>query len=376
MIARPVLCFSHLRWNLGRQRPYQLMSRCAEARRVLFVEEPVFDADEAYLDATEVLPNLVRVRPHVPVGCKSALLVAALLERLCAQQNLTDPVHWLYTDSMLELSQRLPNCLTIYDCMDAVAPAFEAREQQLLAHADLVFAAGMQLYQTKTRQHPNVYAMPSGVDAAFFAQARGQLTQPADQAQIEQPRIGFCGVLDTRIDLPLVAHIARVRPDWQLVLLGPVAAPVDAQQLPHAANIHYLGAREYRHLPNYLAHWDAAIMPYALGRATRYISPSETPEFLAAGKRVVSTAIADVVEPYERLGLVGIGRNPDEFVEQLELALQPGPRANDALRDEVLDGMSWDDLWYRMDNLVQQHSSSSGRRARERRGRVDRGVHA
>jgi hypothetical protein len=380
MIAKPVLCFSHLRWNLGRQRPYQLMSRCAEARRVLFIEEPVYDAPAAYLDATQVVPNLVRVRPHLPVGSRAAQLIPPLLMRLCAQQKVVDPVHWFYTPMMLEMAERMPRSLTIYDCIEDCssldgAPAnFEQRERQLMAHSDIVFAAGMRLYQQKTRQHPNVYAAPSGVDAAFFAQARQDLAEPMDQAPLAHPRIGYCGVIDERIDLGLIEHIARIKPTWQLIMLGPIDA-IDMRSLPHAPNIHYLGAAEYRHLPNYLASWDAAIMPYTLSAATRCLSPSEMPEYLAAGRRVVSTAIADVVEPYERLELVHIGRDRDEFVTHIEAALQGGARESDAMRDEVLEGMSWDDLWYRMDNLV-QHASAPSKRTREGRTREGRGAHA
>src|SRR5690606_28943889 len=103
-------------------------------------------------------------------------------------------------------------------------------------------------------------------------------------------RIGYAGVIDERIDLVLLDQVARARPDYQFVMLGPIAK-IDPATLPQRGNIHYLGSKKYADLPRYLAGWDVAMMPFALNDATRFISPTKTPEYLAAGRRVVSTAI-------------------------------------------------------------------------------------
>ena len=100
---------------------------------------------------------------------------------------------------------------------------------------------------------------------------------------IPHPRIGFFGVIDERLDRDLVAEVARQRPDWQLILVGPVVK-IDPESLPRAPNIHYLGGKKYDDLPRYIANWDAAMMPFARNEATRFISPTKTPEYLAAGK--------------------------------------------------------------------------------------------
>ncbi|OYZ93910.1 MAG: glycosyl transferase, partial [Rhizobiales bacterium 17-65-6] len=143
------------------------------------------------------------------------------------------------------------------------------------------------------------------VDVAHFARARTSLPDPVDQAGIAAPRIGFAGVIDERIDIGLIATAASALPDIQFILIGPVAK-IDPASLPQAANLHWLGRKQYDELPAYLANWQAAWMPFALNDATRFISPTKTPEFLAAGLRVTSTAVADVVETYGKPGLVGI----------------------------------------------------------------------
>src|SRR5205814_4717049 len=102
-------------------------------------------------------------------------------------------------------------------------------------------------------------------------------------------RLGYFGVIDERMDYDLLREIAATRAPWQIILLGPTAK-IDPAILPRAANIHYLGPKPYAVLPEYVAGWDVALMPFARNEATRFISPTKTPEYLAAGKPVVSTS--------------------------------------------------------------------------------------
>jgi UDP-galactopyranose mutase len=209
----------------------------------------------------------------------------------------------------------------------------------------------MALYEAKRTKHANVHGVPSSVDTAFFAKARALTDVPEDEAHVAHPRIGYCGVIDERLDLALLTQIAQARPDWQLVLIGPVVK-VEEEALPRAPNIHYLGAKPYDELPRYLAGWDVAIMPFALNEATRFISPTKTPEYLAAGLSVVSTAVRDVVEPYERLGLVRIGHDQTSFIAHLDALISGRDVPDIAARDAFLATVSWDATWQRMCRLV------------------------
>ena len=75
-------------------------------------------------------------------------------------------------------------------------------EKELLSKADVVFTGGQSLYEYKKDRHQNVHAFPSSIDFAHFHQARGNsVTEPEDQKGIPHPRIGFCGVVDERMDL-------------------------------------------------------------------------------------------------------------------------------------------------------------------------------
>jgi UDP-galactopyranose mutase len=249
--------------------------------------------------------------------------------------------------------------VVVYDCMDELTafrfapPRLAALEAALLERADIVFTGGASLFEAKRNRHRNVHAFPSAVDVAHFAPARHGLAPAAELERLSRPRIGWFGVIDERTDVDLLAGIGDLRPDWSFVLVGPTVK-IDPATLPALANVHVLGPRPYDELPSYIAGWDVAMMPFARNESTRFISPTKTLEYLAAGRPVVSTSIRDVVEPYERLGLVRIADEPASFVAAIEAALAHDLVAFRALADAVLAPRTWDETWRRMWALVQR----------------------
>jgi len=228
--------------------------------------------------------------------------------------------------------------------------------------ADLVFTGGVSLFEHKQHLHPRVYPFPSGVEVAHFAQARAISHEPEAQATIPRPRIGFAGVIDERMDLQLVEAVSKQRPDWHVVMIGPVVK-IAHSTLPRAHNLHWLGMQDYRDLPAYFAGWDVAIMPFAINDSTRFISPTKTPEFLSAGLPVVSTPVRDVVRPYGELGLARIASNAEEFVDAISgaMAFTMGMKWRERA-DAFLETMSWDAVWSSMDQLVDEVLDSHRRR--------------
>jgi UDP-galactopyranose mutase len=366
--SRPdLICFSHLRWNFVFQRPQHLMVRFARDRRVYFVEEPIVDdAREAWIQL-EMQAGVVVVTPHLPSGLSepdSAAAQRTMLDRLIAAESITRFVLWYYTPLALRFSDHLEPLRVAYDCMDELS-AFKGAssdlpilERQLLRRADVVFTGGQSLFEAKKTAHPNIHPMPSSVDVAHFAAARHAVKEPSDQRNLPGPRLGFFGVLDERLDIALVGGLAEARPDWQLVMIGPVVK-IDAGDLPRRSNIHYLGAKTYAELPLYLAGWDVALLPFARNEATRFISPTKTPEYLAAGRPVVSTSIRDVISPYGELGLVAIADTVAETVQACEAALREQGEGRRARADAFLRGMSWDITWSRMSRLLDSPATAA-----------------
>ena len=355
-----LLCFSHLRWNFVFQRPQHLMTRCAAERRVFFIEEPIFGESAVPRLEIEHANGVEVVTPHVPHGLDDAAITTAqrrLLDDLVDRARIVDFVAWYYTPMSLGFSEHLQPLATVYDCMDELsafhgAPAaLKLREAELMARAELMLTGGQSLYEAKRDQHGNIHAFPSSVEVEHFARARRITQDPADQASIPSPRLGFFGVIDERMDLGLLDGVAAARPDWHIVMLGPVVK-IDPATLPRRANLHYLGGKKYDELPHYVAGWDVALLPFARNDATRFISPTKTPEYMAAGKPVVSTSIRDVVRPYGQQGLVRIADRVDDFVAACAAAMAEDAAARVTQAYAFLRKTSWDGTWLRISRLL------------------------
>lgn len=355
--TRPtLLCLSHLRWGFVYQRPQHVMSRLARDYDVIFFEEPVFedlaeDRATPRLDHSQPAPGIEVIVPRLAHGLSEEQIAEAqrqLLDEMLLARGDAELLLWYLTPMSLAFTDHLKGNVTIFDCMDELS-AFRGApvrlvdmERELMARADVVFTGGYSLWEVKQRQHDNAHPVPSSVDIAHFAAARDGLADPVDQADIAHPRMGFFGVIDERFDIELVEKLATLRPDWQIVLIGPVVK-IDPATLPQLPNIHYLGGKSYDELPAYLAGWDVALMPFAINESTRFISPTKTPEYLAGGCPVVSTPIHDVIRGYGQSGAVTIADTAGAFVAAIDAALGlKGSAEFLQSADAALDGMSWD----------------------------------
>jgi UDP-galactopyranose mutase len=307
--------------------------------------------------------GVIVVKPHLPSGLNEDETNTAMRELVDSffSEEVGDYILWYYTPMALEFSRHLQPALTVYDCMDELSlfkgasTKLKDLEQELIHRADLIFTGGQTLYEGKKNGHNNVYLFPSSIDAPHFEQARKKQADPADQENIPHPRLGFFGVVDERMDLDLMRDLAQARPDWHLVILGPVVK-IDQESLPKAANIHYLGMKTYDQLPQYLGGWDVTLLPFAMNDSTRFISPTKIPEYLAGGKPVVSTPIRDVINPYGQQNLVSIAGTAEEFVKAIETILR---RNRDETAkwlsrvDQQLSQNSWDYTWRKMMTLIE-----------------------
>ncbi|MDX3910224.1 MAG: UDP-galactopyranose mutase [Sphingobium sp.] len=340
------------------------MSRFARGGRVMFWEEPIYqDGLQAPRLQQETCPRtgVLVLTPYLPSREDTSTenrILKGLLDSVVA--NAAEPlVRWYYTPMMLPFSDHIAADCVVYDCMDELAgfknapPELLSLEQRLFRDADIVFTGGYSLYEAKRQRHPNIHPFPSSVDVAHFAAARKSAAEPADMQHIHGPRLGFYGVVDERMDLDLLARVADARPDWSLVIVGPVVK-ISHDDLPQRSNLHFLGGKSYDELPEYLRTWDVALMPFAINEATRFISPTKTPEYLAAGRPVVSTPITDVVRHYGEVAAVHIADGAEAFVRACEEALQ---QAEDVESwrpqvDEMLQQNSWDNVFARMSGMI------------------------
>jgi len=359
---KTLVVFSHLRWNFVYQRPQHLLSRLAARWRVIFIEEPVPQSPRNELERLEPADGIEVWRPHVTGDAPGyhddhLPVMRRLIANAMREHTVTDYWVWYYTPMAVPLGAELTPRGVVYDCMDELSAFKNAprqliqRENALFKMADLVFTGGRSIYNAKRSRHPDVHCFPSSVDANHFRKATGD--HPL-QAALPRPRLGYCGVIDERINLPLIDAIARARPQWQIVMVGPTAK-IDPRELPRRENIHWLGQQGYDDLPAFISGWDVCLLPFSLNEATRYISPTKTLEYMACGRPSVSTSIRDVVEPYGHV--VNIADTPEGFVIDCEAILERTPSEQAAHAQalaQIVARTSWDSTAHAMAELISQ----------------------
>ncbi len=355
-----VICFSHLRWDFVFQRPQHLLTRWAKDVRVYYFEEPVFGDYDTISLRENIDGNVTVLTPHIKGGMSEQEInkyIEILLLKFIKIYKISDYIAWYYTPMAINFTRNLKPTLVIYDCMDELSgfkgahPELTKNEKALMNMSDVVFTGGHHLFEHKKHLHDNIFPFPSSIDQEHFESGTG-VSDPHDQKDIPHPRAGFFGVIDERLDIDLMDKLAQEMPDFHFIMIGPVVK-IDPSTLPRHSNIHYLGQKKYSELPAYLANWDVAILPFAKNDSTKFISPTKTPEYLAAGKPVVSTSIHDVVKPYGEDGLVQIADDETSFAAAIRYALK---QRNDEIWqrkvNQNLRTNSWDITYSKMRKIV------------------------
>lgn len=365
----PIIVHCHLRWDFVWQRPQQIFSRLARNHRILFIEDPVIADGEPHLAIDEPYPNLVRIVPQIPQHLavnadKDAEIFLPQIKQALRTHPLLagrfdSPVHWFYSPMPAPgYMGQFGAVGVVYDCMDELAnfrfapPDIGDRERFVMSNADVVFTGGYQLFDAKSKQHDNVHVYGCGVDVEHYSKARDEATEiPSAVATTPGPRFGYFGVIDERLDYNLISALADRFPEASIVMAGPFAK-VDPNDLPKQPNIHWLGQQRYDDLPAIVKGFDVCLMPFALNEATKYINPTKTLEYMAGGKPVVSTAVADVVRNFTPI--VDVAYSQGEFLDAVERAWKT---PNAELIAEGIDRAaqsSWDATIASMRNDVQQ----------------------
>ncbi len=360
--APELVVFSHLRWTFVWQRPQHLISRLGRGRRTWFVEEPVVSTVTTPRLCVERHGEIRRVWFELPGRSEGwdglDFDDPAAADYGDALASLLGPAEqrtvWLYTPLALSLARAVGGDQVVYDVMDDLtafakaSPRLAQARDATLEAADLVFTGGRSLDAGVRPLAPErTHLFASGVEPEHYAGAR------SSRERRERPVAGYVGVIDERLDLGLVGALAEALPDWDIELAGPVAeGKLDPALLPAAPNLRYLGMQPYERLPEIMAGFDVALMPFALNEATRSISPTKTLEYLAAGLPVVSTRVPDVVTDYS--GVVDLCDDAPGFAAACREVLEHPLAERDEKLDALLAVHHWDAIAERMGALMGQ----------------------
>jgi glycosyltransferase involved in cell wall biosynthesis len=379
-----IVCVSRQDWDAGlptnRQ---QIMQRAAErGHRVLFVESgghlgrhlwrlvtgPRRGSVARRLLGTERPSEAITVEKAVtvaPWGQKFPLAnrvnsrLTAMRIRRAAGALGRPRILWLYDPTAFELAGRTGEDLTVYDCVDDYAEQVgpDERRRSFVAQADeeaaarshVVFATTSELYQRQLARNPQTHLVRNGADYAHFANTNGAALE---LARLPAPVVGFAGNLTAeKVDFELLEAVARMRPGWSLVLVGPVAANArrELERLIRLPNVHALGFRPYEELPAYVSAFSVGAIPYGVNAYTRNCSPLKVFEYLAAGKAVVASGVPELggMEPD-----VTLVQGPEEFVAAVEAGLASESPGAVARRRELARLNTWEARTERLLELV------------------------
>jgi len=384
-----IVCCAPDPWHSIWRNRQQIMSILAQENRILFVEPrqylrptlAAFRQGELGLGdlgrplVAPVLPGLWRFQYPVyapisgrpPLSEWTARLQVRALRQAMRRLGFATPLLWLYRPDDRDLVGRLDERLVIYHVVDEysayeegyedqVAPgkrrALQERERKLLAQADLVFAVSRPLWEAKRQFNPHTYLVPNGVNFRAFNSAVGT-PPPPDLAALPRPRIGYAGNINEKVDLLLLRRLAESRPDWSLVLIGPVSLRFDRHLLDRLRlpNVHFLGQKDVGDLPRYVAGLDVCLMPYKRNEWTRHISPLKLYEYLACGKPIVSTGIPAA---REFKALLYLAEEPEAFLSLVEQALAEADPALPEAREQEASRHTWQQRVEQMSSLVEE----------------------
>ncbi len=382
MVSHDIVCVSVMDWDwpfwTSRQ---HLMAQLARSNRVLFVDPPLTFASD-YLGARSD-PRLRRkLLSWLPKGGLSKRLEKltvwspppavpfnrtrnrALFDRLLSfnqrlfrgslrrtlgRLGFHRPILWVsfnvyFGDAVVG---RMGESLSVYHCTDEVSgfpgysPAIAEIEERLTRRADLVVASSQVLRDARARHNPNSFFVPNGADVEPFLQAAtGKGPVPEELVGLPQPRVGFVGQIEYRFDAGLLRFAAQRLPSWSFVLIGPVQpGNAEVEALRGMPNVHFLGLKGRSTIPGYLAHLEAALIPYKINRLTEGIYPLKLHEYLAAGKPVVATPIPSLLGMGDAAYLAGDGPS---FVEALRRAINEDDEGRRRRRMEMARSQSWE----------------------------------
>lgn len=385
--GQDIICIAPVDWEPIWNRAQQLMSRLPCSNRILYLEPPV-TLLSALKDRSlwfkwllwlrgprQITENIFLYSPPVvlPFGNKYPqinrfnqrwllIFTRAVVRRLGMKNILL----WTYLPNCLELARGLDPSLLVYDCVDEHSEfsglinkdVVLALERDLLGASQLVFATARGLYEAKKPFCRQITLIPNAADIGHFALADSPATPvPPEVAGLPGPVLGFIGVLHHWIDLDLFAYLARKRPHWSLVLIGPLGPGIDAGVLEGLPNVHLLGRKTKEELPGYLKAFDVCLNVFKKNELTDRVSPLKLYEYLASGRPVVSVAMPGVLD---FSNIIEIAGDYEGFLQGVERALKNESPEKKRARLEVAAQNSWQGRVEAMMNIISDQMNKSG----------------
>lgn len=244
----------------------------------------------------------------------------------------------------VDLIPHLHPLAVLYDCVDyhsefpgyVDALVVDQMEADLVHLSRTVFATADALRDRMSLLHADVHLVMNAAEVAHFQTAARKPVHHRLQ-EIPGPRIGFIGGIGSWVDLEWIQGIAKLRPEIQIVMIGPVET--DVSILEGVPNVHFLGRQPYHELPEFLAGFDATLVSFTLSPLAQSVNPVKVYEYIAAGKEVISTPLREIQKLDKQ---VWIAPTSEDAIQAIDRILSGERKLTDVSRGEFIRGHSWD----------------------------------
>ncbi len=343
-----IVFISHHPWGDLWRRRHQIMSRLAGKNRVLFVEPPVSiytpwkrrpAQHNKQVENLFVLPttNILPFNRFRFIDSINRKFVLFQIKRMIEKMKISTPILWhCFNDYLWDFTGCFGERLVVYDCYDKFTGIgggwrdkgrIEKWEKRIVSKADVLFAVSPMLQEHLRQYRQDVHLVTNGVDESFFAVERsGSLPSEATLlSHIPKPIIGYIGSITYKVDYRTLISIAEKKPEWSLVLMGPVNISVSDRQdfaaLKALPNVYFINSVPPEQVPAYVQNIDVCLQPYKSFEQIDYCSfPNKFWEYMAAGKPIVTVRLSGM-EEYEKAGLIKIADTSDQFIVGISAAL-------------------------------------------------------
>lgn len=370
--GRDIICLASQPWASHWCTPQQIMSRLGRFNRVLYVEplrSPLWLLKKNAVRPQESHPGLREISKNIWVyspppifaplqlyhrvqllAAMNGFLASYLIRSAAKRIGFDNPIYWVFQVTYQGAPMLRDKDLVVYDCIDEWAGVAQTPkmkryvnkiDRRLCAEADILFVGSRVLAATREGLNPVTKLVPQGVDLKSFLKASNpNLPLPHDMTSIPRPVMGLIGVLNKeRLDIGLLHFLAKQRPEWSFVLVGPIWEGLNIELFKDTPNVYFLGNKPLDQLGDYLAAFDVCMLPYLINDFTRNIFPLKLFEYLASGKPFVSTPIPACAEfP----NLIRTADSADAFLEQLTGALSESDPPLRAQRIALASQNDWD----------------------------------
>jgi len=373
--SQNIICISSIDWDFNWQGHQEIMDTFAKnGNRVLYIENTgirtpkisdmprirkrILNWLKSFRGIRQERPNLFIYSPVIlpfPYSKWASFInkriMLGILKNWMRASNFTNPIIWTFlpTRISVDLIKNIENKLSIYYCIadfdELVADTKKMRsaQEELLKTVDLVFAQGKFLQERCLKFNKHVSIFPFGVKKQVFESFMNTTSKkiPEDLESIKGKRIGYIGGIHKHVSYDLLEYLAKKRPEWSLVLVGPDQINYSANEKPD--NIKILGMKKHQELPAYINSMDVCLIPYKISNYTDTVYPTKLNEYLLIGKPVVSTALSEVKEFNRTHGdVVRVAATEEEFLNLVETSLRDGGSAEVEKRKEIASKNTWE----------------------------------